>query len=313
MSRVLTLFTLSVVVFATAATNATAAPAVSTRAADQITPQSARLRGSVNPRGAPTSWYFEYGTTKNYGRKTASTDAGSGTKALGVSVGVSGLKPVTTYHFRLVAFSTAGTTRSGDRSFKTPQIPTTSTIAVAPNPAVFGAPVLVNGNLTGPSVGGKDVALEGNPFPFAAGFSQFGNTVVTGADGTYGFVIPAGVTTQLRVATRQSPRVTSPVVQLTVALKATLRVRASHHEHGVFSIAGGVAPARVGNEVLIQRETSRGWRTVTKTRTRAATGNHAKFRKRTRIHKGGSFRALVKTTNGDYADGESSRVRISLR
>ena len=230
-----------------------------------------------------------------------------------MAVTLTGLKPVTTYHFRLVAFSTDGTTRTTDKSFKTPQIPTTSTINVAPNPVVFGEPVLVTGNLSGPSVGGKQVALEGNSFPFTNPFTQIGNAVVTSATGGYSFVLPAGITSQMRVTYNAKPPVSSPVATLTVALKATLRVKASHRKPGVFSIAGGVAPSRIGNQVLIQRETARGWRTVTTITTKAATGDHSQYKKRVRIHKGGSFRALVKTTGGDYADGESSRVRISVR
>jgi hypothetical protein len=311
--RFLMPLTLTVVLFGTATATAAAAPGASTSKADSISAESARLRGSVNPNGQPTSWYFEYGKTTTYGTRTASSDAGSGKKAIAVTATLTALKPVTTYHFRLVAFSTAGTTRGADRSFKTPQIPTTSTIAVAPNPATFGDSVLVNGNLSGPSIGGKQVALEGNAFPFTTAFSQLGNAVVTTAEGGYSFVIPAGITTQLHVIYNSKPPVTSPVATLVVALKSTLRVKASHRQPGVFSIAGGVAPARVGNEVLIQRETSRGWRTVTTTHTKSASGTHAQFKKRTRIHKGGSFRALVKTTGGDYTDGESSRVRITVR
>jgi hypothetical protein len=313
MLRWLMPLTAVLVLFGTATATAAAAPAASTTKADQITAESARLNGAVNPHGQPTSWYFEYGKTTSYGTRTTSTDAGSGSKARTVSVTLTGLKPLTTYHFRLVAFSTSGTTRSGDRSFKTPQIPTTSTINVAPNPAPFGDAVLITGNLSGPDVGGKQVALEGNAFPFTNPFTQIGNAVVTSSTGGYSFVIPGGITSQLRVTYNAKPAVSSPVATLTVALKATLRVKASHRTPGVFSIAGGVAPSRIGNVVLIQRETSRGWRTVTQTKTRTATGDHASFKKRARIHKGGSFRALVRTTGGDYIDGESSRVRISVR
>ena len=267
MTRVLTTLCLALVLCGTAAASASAAPTVSTNKADQISAESARLRGTVNPKGHPTTWYFEYGKTTSYGTKTTSTDAGNGTKGRAVSVTLSGLKPLTTYHFRLVAFSTDGTARSADKTFKTPQIPTQSTINVAPNPVTYGEPVLVTGNLTGPSVGGKQVALQGTAFPFSNPFTQLGNAVVTTSTGGYSFVIPAGVTSQLRVFYNGNPDVTSPVQTVTVNLKATFRVKASHRHRGVFSIAGGVAPSRIGNTVLIQRETSRGWRTVTTTKT----------------------------------------------
>jgi hypothetical protein len=52
---------------------------------------------------------------------------------------------------------------------------------------------------------------------------------------------------------------------------------------------------------------------VTRTRTKAATSEYASWKKRTRINKGGSFRAVVISGNGDYADGASSSERITIR
>ena len=40
---------------------------------------SATLNGTVNPSGAATDWWFEYGTSTAYGSKTTTTAAGSGT------------------------------------------------------------------------------------------------------------------------------------------------------------------------------------------------------------------------------------------
>ena len=60
----------------------------------------ARSRGSVNPNGRSTTWYFEYGTTTSYGSRTPSTSAGSGTSALGVFATLSNLSAGVTYHFR---------------------------------------------------------------------------------------------------------------------------------------------------------------------------------------------------------------------
>ena len=70
---------------------------------------SATLNGKVDPNGRSTTYFFEYGTTTAYGTKTSSSSAGSGTSATSVSKAVNGLKPGTTYHFRLVATSDAGT------------------------------------------------------------------------------------------------------------------------------------------------------------------------------------------------------------
>ncbi|HXI54227.1 MAG TPA: C-type lectin domain-containing protein, partial [Candidatus Saccharimonadales bacterium] len=53
-------------------------PVVTTLAADQLTTNSARLRGQVNPRGWPTTAWFEWGTATNYGNVIGTQDAGQG-------------------------------------------------------------------------------------------------------------------------------------------------------------------------------------------------------------------------------------------
>ena len=175
---------------------ATTTPRASTGGARGVTLQAATLTGKVNPRGLPTAFYFQFGTTARYGKRTATTDAGSGKKRRPVSAGVNGLRPNATYHYRLVAFSTKGTARGGDRKFKTPPIPTTSSISVSPNPMVFGSTASVAGALAGPSVGDKQVALQGRPFPFTGVFQQIGNTVVTSPQGAYAFSFLGLITTQ---------------------------------------------------------------------------------------------------------------------
>ena len=69
------------------------APVVVTSPATGVGPTTATLGGTVNPNGEPTTWYVEYGTSTSYGTKTATTDAGSGTRPKAVSTAVSGLPP----------------------------------------------------------------------------------------------------------------------------------------------------------------------------------------------------------------------------
>src|SRR4051794_41788812 len=57
-----------------------AVPAVSTGGANGVTADAAKLHGSVNPRGRPTAYYFEYGTSRRYGSRTPDTNAGSGSQ-----------------------------------------------------------------------------------------------------------------------------------------------------------------------------------------------------------------------------------------
>jgi phosphodiesterase/alkaline phosphatase D-like protein len=77
------------------------------------------VTGSVNPNGVATSYYFEFGTTANYGQQTPPGDAGSGTQAVAVSASVNGLKANTTYHYRLVGVGPGGASLGADATFTT--------------------------------------------------------------------------------------------------------------------------------------------------------------------------------------------------
>ncbi len=99
------------------------APSVATGAASSIAPTSAHLNGSVNPNGLATTWWFEYGTSTSYGAKTSRHGAGSGTTTGNYAIGLSGLKVSTTYHFRLVASNSGGTTAGADGTFSTSLAP----------------------------------------------------------------------------------------------------------------------------------------------------------------------------------------------
>src|SRR3954464_7740231 len=201
-----------------------AVPTAVTGGTTGVSPNAATVTGAVNPRGLVTTYYFQYGKTKSYGRRTTALDAGSGNARVPVSAQLVNLTHKTTYHYRLVATNSSGTTFGSDRTLKTPETPTVSTLATSPNPAPFGRTVVVTGFLVGPRGGaGKQVALEANAFPFTAGFAQFGNTVLTGADGGYAFTFTAIGTVQLRVVDRSDPSVVSPVFTENVAIRPSLR------------------------------------------------------------------------------------------
>ncbi len=91
-------------------------PAANTGSAATIHATSAVLNGTVSPNGMTTTYYFEYGTTTAYGLVTATwtTDADAS-----VAATVSGLSADTTYHYRLVATNSSGTSYGSDRSFQT--------------------------------------------------------------------------------------------------------------------------------------------------------------------------------------------------
>ncbi len=103
------------------------APAVITEPASSVTQTSASLNATVNPNGTEvTKCEFEYGTTNSYGKiAPCSALPGSGETPVEVSASATSLVPNTTYHFRISATSTGGTSKSSDETFKTPPNPPT--------------------------------------------------------------------------------------------------------------------------------------------------------------------------------------------
>ncbi|HEX5928507.1 MAG TPA: S8 family peptidase [Solirubrobacterales bacterium] len=98
------------------------APTATSAAASAVTPSKATLNGSVNPNLLETTYQFEYGPTASYGTKVpASPKAiGAGAASVAVSESLSGLKPNSTYHYRVVATNAEGTTYGADLTFATP-------------------------------------------------------------------------------------------------------------------------------------------------------------------------------------------------
>jgi uncharacterized repeat protein (TIGR03803 family) len=77
------------------------------------------LDGTVNPLGTSTGYHFEYGTDTTYGTSTAGQDAGSNIANVSVNMVASSLLPGTTYHVRLVATNSYGTTNGDDQVITT--------------------------------------------------------------------------------------------------------------------------------------------------------------------------------------------------
>ena len=94
-------------------------PAVITGPAGAVDVDGATLTGTLDPTGLPAVHRFEYGTSTGYGSQTADVSAGGdGPRAVSASVG--GLSSNTTYHYRLVATTAAGSVAGADGTFTTP-------------------------------------------------------------------------------------------------------------------------------------------------------------------------------------------------
>jgi hypothetical protein len=94
-------------------------PVASTGPTTQVTGTSAKITGAVNPNGIATSYHVEFGTTTAYGHSTPSTSVGALAASLPVTVTLFGLRPRTTYHYRVVATNQATTAVGADRTFTT--------------------------------------------------------------------------------------------------------------------------------------------------------------------------------------------------
>jgi hypothetical protein len=104
-------------------------PTVTASGPTNVGPETARLRGSINPEGeALTECVFEYGPDTNYGQtapceQPGAAEVGTGGADVPVHADVTGLTPRTVYHYRLIASNVNGTTTGDDRSFFTVTAP----------------------------------------------------------------------------------------------------------------------------------------------------------------------------------------------
>ena len=153
-------------------------------------------------------------------------DAGAGDgRARPIGVPVSGLQPLTVYHYRLIAVNAPGAATGAGRAFKTAKVPLSLAILVSPNPTVFGSTATVQGTLSGTGNAGRAVVLQQNPFPYTAGFADVGNPELTTSTGSFSFpVVGLAQATQFRVVTTTTPPVISPVAIEGVAVHVSAHV-----------------------------------------------------------------------------------------
>lgn len=95
---------------------AAGAPTAETRKAIEVHENEASLTGYVNPNGVETKLWFEYGPTTSYGSKTKEQTTTVVKEPIKT---VTGLTRGTTYHFRLVASNSYGTSYGADETFTT--------------------------------------------------------------------------------------------------------------------------------------------------------------------------------------------------
>jgi len=152
-------------------TSAPAAPTAATQAATMVIADGAVLNGTVNSQNATTTVTFEYGLDTGYGQiAPADQSPLSGTTDTPVSASLGELLPDTTYHFRVRAENTSGTSFGGDMTFHTLPLP--------PAPVTWPASAIGAGSAT----------LNGRVDPRGTATTV---TFEYGTDTTYGTTVDA--------------------------------------------------------------------------------------------------------------------------
>jgi hypothetical protein len=114
---------------------------------------TAVVTGNINPMGAFTTYWYEYGTTASLGNKTVTQSLGSGFTAIQAPHFITNLAKDTTYFFKLVAENQYGRVSGNQYSFKTTtgtpaplgNAPTTKTLAAT---GISRTTANINGEVT---------------------------------------------------------------------------------------------------------------------------------------------------------------------
>ncbi len=135
--------------FTTGVASSTARPSINSFSSSGVTDATASLAAAVTPNGAATTAFFEYGLTTGYGTTVSGQAIGSGNSPINVSANLSGLAPGTTYHYRVYATNSVGTTFGADATFDTsaplPQVTTTAASFVTTSTTSLNGTVNPNG------------------------------------------------------------------------------------------------------------------------------------------------------------------------
>ena len=296
---------------ATPASALAVTPTVTTGGVSNVTFNSARLQARIDPNRRATIYYFQYGTTIALGSETAPADAGRGDRAVGKSVDVGGLAPVTKYYYRAVARNSSGTTLGKRRSFTTRRQPLGVSLAANPNPVkAASSSTTLSGQLTGTNNAGRRVVLQSSVWPYTSGFQNASNEQVTNASGGFAFpVLSVPANTQFRVQMPDRPQVVSPIVTVGVKPYVKSKVSKRRVRRGRrVRFTGSIAPATTaGQQQIVVQKYRRGqWVAVAATMARA----NGSFSIREKIRRGGTYRVWTNATNGQYAANKGKKIKI---
>jgi hypothetical protein len=283
---------------------------------------SVTLLGSVNPRGAATTYFFQYGATVAYGKQTTPAALPAGSAAVRVGQAAPGILPG--YHYRLVASNSFGPSKAGkDRTFTTTTTRRSKfSLTKQQQATVYGGSVTVSGTLTGTGNAARKIVLQESPYPFLTEFATVGLPSVTGPTGAFSFRVPRlAISTQYRVSTLDPRPVFSSLLTVDAAYRVTLKVKTSSHK-GIVRLYGTVTPAAVGAKVLFQlrkkvrpghtektEERTTRFATRFTTTVKRGTKSVSRFSAVVKVTDGGTYQARVQPVKkGPFVAGASSTV-----
>jgi hypothetical protein len=286
--------------------------AVSTGGVADLKATSVTVTGSVDPNGRATQVYVQVGPTTKYGAQTPAVGVGAGDTAVPVTIGVAGLTPLRTYHYRLVAISDAGTVTGADKTFTTPRVANTLTLSARPNPVVYGHPAIIGVTLTGTGAGAAPLSLFASPFPFGGPFAAFSPGTATDGAGRASTVVTPRVTTRYQAtAVAAGQTVAGRTLRLSVAPSVT--IRAARRSGGKVRFTGVIRPR--GNATVSLRRVLANGTAVTVKRVRATRVPGAFFARYsiTVTRRSARYLVHVKPDSRGLVAGDSAKVRVRVR
>jgi hypothetical protein len=284
-------------------------PVIADQRATAVTTTGAHLSASLNPSGAATTYYFQYGRSTSYGNRTARITVPAGTDPIAVAADLSGLQPYTRYHWRLYATNSAGITRGRDHTLRTARLATGITLFSTRSKVQYGRGITLGGRVTGAGTNGMPIRLEQQQFPFGTAFTPVRTSNVSG-DGGYLFSVDhVWALTRYRVVTETQTPVTSAVVSVRSVPRTTIGVRLLGSRKA--RIAGTIRPAVTG-ELSLQRRLATGrWAQVKHRLLTASDGYSFKVFRARRVNR--AYRVVVLPARGAYVKAKSRAVVVSRR
>jgi hypothetical protein len=284
-------------------------PTIADQRSSAVTTNGAHLDASLDPNGAETTYYFQYGRSTNYGNRTTRITVPASADPITVQADLTGLVPYTRYHWRLYATNAAGKTPGRDHTLRTARLATGITLFSTRDKVQYGRGITLGGRVTGSGTNGMPLRLEQQQFPFDADFTPVRTSHVSG-DGGYLFSVDhVWALTRYRVVTETQTPLTSTVVAVRSTPRTTIGTRLLSRKRA--RIAGTIRPAVTGELSLQRRLASGRWAQV-KHRALAAAGSYSftVFRAR-KVNR--AYRVVVLPARGAYVKATSRAVVVSRR